>query len=99
MTKLYRFNKNHLLLAIFVGAMMALPALPAWAAVKLQPDFYYSWINLGRTYLARGQIATGRDILDKVRATMPAACAGVRSEERFSRKAETESLSRMPSSA
>ena len=37
------------------------------AAVKMQPDFYHSWINLGRTYLARGQIRTGQDILEKVR--------------------------------
>lgn len=36
-------------------------------AVKMQPDFYHSWINLGRTYLARGQIRTGQDILEKVR--------------------------------
>jgi len=37
------------------------------AAVMLQRAFYFAWINLGRTYLARGQIETGRDILEKVR--------------------------------
>jgi tetratricopeptide (TPR) repeat protein len=37
------------------------------AAVTMQPDFYYSLINLGRTYLARGQLSTGLDILEKVR--------------------------------
>ena len=36
-------------------------------SIKMQPDFYVSLINLGRTYLARGQIYKGVDILEKVR--------------------------------
>jgi tetratricopeptide (TPR) repeat protein len=35
-------------------------------AVKMQPDFYHSLINLGKTYIARGQLKTGLDILKKV---------------------------------
>ena len=38
MSRIKRSNKNHLTLAVFVGAIMALAALPAWAAVKLQLD-------------------------------------------------------------
>lgn len=37
------------------------------AALKMQPDFYHSMINLARVYLARGQIRTGKEILAKVR--------------------------------
>ncbi|MBM4129841.1 tetratricopeptide repeat protein, partial [bacterium] len=37
------------------------------AAVKLQPDFYWSIINLGRVYLARGQMRRGVEILDALR--------------------------------
>ncbi|MFO7608249.1 MAG: tetratricopeptide repeat protein [Candidatus Krumholzibacteriia bacterium] len=37
------------------------------AALKMQPDFYHSMINLARVYLARGQIRTGKEILVKVR--------------------------------
>jgi len=37
-------------------------------SVKIQPDFYFSLINLGSVYLHRGQIAKGKDILEKVRA-------------------------------
>jgi len=37
------------------------------ASVKMQPDFYHSLINLGKTYLARGQLKRGLDILEKVR--------------------------------
>ncbi len=38
------------------------------ASVTMQPDFYHSLINLGKVYLARGQIAKGVDILEKVRS-------------------------------
>ena len=37
-------------------------------SVKMQPDFYHSLINLGKVYLARGQLAQGTDILEKVRS-------------------------------
>jgi len=37
-------------------------------SVTMQPDFYYSLINLGKTYLARGQLERGLDILEKVRS-------------------------------
>jgi tetratricopeptide (TPR) repeat protein len=37
-------------------------------ALKIQPDFFYSLINLGRIYLARGQLEVGFGILEKVRA-------------------------------
>lgn len=36
-------------------------------SVTMQPDFYHSLINLAKTYLARGQLETGREILEKVR--------------------------------
>jgi tetratricopeptide (TPR) repeat protein len=36
-------------------------------AVTMQEDFYHSLINLGKTYLARGQLRRGLDILEKVR--------------------------------
>lgn len=36
-------------------------------SVSMQPDFYVSLINLGKTYLARGQIKRGLDILERVR--------------------------------
>ncbi len=36
-------------------------------AVAMQPDFYTSLINLGKTYLSRGQLKRGLDILEKVR--------------------------------
>jgi len=36
-------------------------------SVTMQPDFYHSLINLGKTYLARGQLERGLDILEKVR--------------------------------
>ena len=36
-------------------------------SIKMQPDFYHSLINLGKTYIARGQLKTGLDILEKVR--------------------------------
>lgn len=35
-------------------------------SVKMQPDFYPSLINLGKTYIARGQIKTGISIFNKV---------------------------------
>ena len=38
MSRINRSNKNRLLLAILVGAMLAWPAIPAWAAVQLQLD-------------------------------------------------------------
>ena len=37
-------------------------------SVTMQPDFYHSLINLGKTYLARGQLQRGMDILEKVRS-------------------------------
>lgn len=37
-------------------------------ALKIQPDFFYSLINLGRIYLDRGQLTVGLGILEKVRA-------------------------------
>jgi tetratricopeptide (TPR) repeat protein len=36
-------------------------------SIRMQQDFYPSLINLGRTYLARGKVAKGTAILDKVR--------------------------------
>ncbi len=36
-------------------------------SIKMQPDFYHSLINLGKTYISRGQLKTGLDILEKVR--------------------------------
>lgn len=36
-------------------------------SVTMQPDFYISLINLGKTYLARGQLKRGLDILERVR--------------------------------
>jgi len=36
-------------------------------SVRMQSDFYPSLINLGRTYLARGKVAKGVLILDRVR--------------------------------
>ena len=36
-------------------------------SVRMQPDFYHSLINLGRTYIARGQLKTGLEILESVR--------------------------------
>ena len=39
-------------------------------ALQMQPDFYPSLLNLGRSYLARGKIAKGSAILDKVRRQM-----------------------------
>ncbi|MEN8008261.1 MAG: tetratricopeptide repeat protein [Candidatus Krumholzibacteriota bacterium] len=39
-------------------------------AVEMQPDFYFSLINLGKTYVARGQLKTGLDILEKVHQQM-----------------------------
>jgi len=36
-------------------------------SVKMQPDFYHSLINLGKTYISRGQLNTGLGILEKVR--------------------------------
>ncbi len=35
-------------------------------AIKMQPDFYHSLINLGKTYISRGQLKKGLDILNKV---------------------------------
>jgi tetratricopeptide (TPR) repeat protein len=35
-------------------------------AVKMQPDFYHSLINLGKAYIARGQLKMGLKILQKV---------------------------------
>jgi tetratricopeptide (TPR) repeat protein len=35
-------------------------------SVKMQPDFYPSLVNLGKTYVARGQLRTGIKILNKV---------------------------------
>lgn len=37
------------------------------AAVKIQPDFYPSLINLGRIYLEQGMISKGEEILEQVR--------------------------------
>ena len=37
-------------------------------SIKMQPDFYHSLINLGKTYISRGQLKTGLDILEKVRS-------------------------------
>jgi tetratricopeptide (TPR) repeat protein len=37
-------------------------------AIKMQPDFYHSLIKLGKTYISRGQLKTGLDILKKVHA-------------------------------
>jgi tetratricopeptide (TPR) repeat protein len=37
-------------------------------SIKMQPDFYHSLINLGKTYISRGQLKTGLDILKKVHA-------------------------------
>ena len=37
------------------------------ASVSMQPDFYQSLINLGGSYLVRGQFVRGLDILEKVR--------------------------------
>jgi tetratricopeptide (TPR) repeat protein len=34
----------------------------------MQPDFYHSIINLGKVYLARGQLDKGLSIMEKVRA-------------------------------
>jgi len=36
-------------------------------SVQMQPDFYHSLINLGKSYLARGRMHDGLDILEKVR--------------------------------
>ena len=36
-------------------------------SIKMQPDFYHSLINLGKTYISRGQLKTGLNILEKVR--------------------------------
>ena len=35
-------------------------------SIEMQPDFYHSLINLGKTYIARGQLETGLDIMEKV---------------------------------
>ena len=35
-------------------------------SVAVQPDFYTSYINLGKTYLYRGMIKSGLDIMDQV---------------------------------
>jgi len=37
------------------------------SAIKIQRDFYHSLINLGKTYVARGQIKKGLEILEMVR--------------------------------
>ena len=37
-------------------------------ALKIQPDFFHSLINLGRVYLSRGQLEVGLGIMEKVRA-------------------------------
>jgi len=36
-------------------------------ALKLQPDFYYSLVNLGEVYMHRGQLKKGLEILEGVR--------------------------------
>ena len=36
------------------------------SAVKMQPDFYHSLINLGKAYIARGQLKMGLKIFQKV---------------------------------
>ena len=36
-------------------------------SLRMQPDFYPSLINLGRSYLARGKVAKGTAVLNKVR--------------------------------
>ena len=36
-------------------------------SLRMQPDFYPSLVNLGRSYLARGKVAKGTAVLDKVR--------------------------------
>jgi tetratricopeptide (TPR) repeat protein len=37
------------------------------AAVRMQPDFYFSLINIGKVYLARGQLKRGIEILETLR--------------------------------
>lgn len=37
-------------------------------AIRMQPDFYFSLINLGRVYLARGEIRRGVEILEALRS-------------------------------
>ena len=48
----------------------------------MQPDFYHSLINLGKIYLARGQLDKGLDILEKVRDQV----AGSELEKRIDRE-------------
>lgn len=37
-------------------------------AVRMQPDFYWSLINIGKVHLARGQIRSGVEILEALRS-------------------------------
>ncbi len=45
-------------------------------SISIQPDFFTSYLNLGKTYLYRGMIKTGLDIMDQVHTMVDGSTLG-----------------------
>jgi tetratricopeptide (TPR) repeat protein len=53
------------------------------AAISIQPDFYYSYLNLGKTLLYRGMNQSGFEIMEKVENMVAGSKLGVEVDQRL----------------